>query len=151
MLEPEREEADFDLDAFLARPLMAHLATGSPEGARESPLWFLWEDAAVWFIGTSRDSFPRRVAQDGRCAVGVVEFDLFRGVLLHVGMRGDATVVPLDRDRLHRLLRRYLGEDHDGWNPEFRRSVIDGLDLMVRFVPTSVVVRDQSYFAVGTP
>jgi len=25
--------------------------------------------------------------------------------------------------------------------------VIDGLDLMVKFMPTSIVVRDQSYFA----
>jgi hypothetical protein len=77
----------------------------------------LSEDAAVWFVGNSRDSFPRRIARDGRCAVGFVEFDLVRGVLLHVGMRGDATLVPLDRDRLHRLLRRYLGEDSDGGIP----------------------------------
>jgi Pyridoxamine 5'-phosphate oxidase len=146
---PPPEDPEFDLDSFLARPLMAHLATGSPEGARESPLWFLWEDGALWFIGNDRDSFPRRVAQDGRCAVGIVEFDLGRGLLLHVGMRGDAEVVPLDQDRCHRLLRRYLGEDRDKWEPEFRSTVVDRLDLMVRFVPTSVVARNQSYFAAG--
>ena len=62
-------------------------------------------------------------------------------------MRGPAEVVPLDPDRLYRLLRRYLGEDRDGWNPHLRHAVIDRLDLMVRFVPVAVVARDQSYFA----
>lgn len=147
--DPHGEDLEFDVDRFLARPLMAHLATGSPDGARESPVWFLWEEGAVWLIGNSRDSFPRRISADGRCAIGIVDFDLSGGALRHVGMRGTAEVVPLDPDRLHRLLRRYLGADHDGWNPHFRRSVIDRLDLMVRFVPTSVVARDQSYFAAG--
>jgi hypothetical protein len=147
---PEQQShVEFDVDGFLARPLMAHLATGSDEGARDSPLWFLWEGGAMWFIGTSRDSFPHRIAQDRRCAVGVVDFDLARGRLLHVGMRGDGEVVPLDHDRLYRLLRRYLGEDRDSWNPDFRRSVVDGLELMVRLVPVSIVARDQSYFAAS--
>jgi hypothetical protein len=142
---------DVDVDAFLARPLMAHLATASPEGPRESPVWFLWEDGAVWLVGNRTDSFPRRIRDDGRCAIGVVDLDLDRGLLHHVGMRGNAVVVPLDDERLHRLLGRYLGADPTAWNPAFRRSVIDHLDLMVRFEPTSVVARDQSYFAAAPP
>lgn len=140
-------DRDFEIDAFLARPLVAHLATSSPHGARESPVWFLWEDGAVWLVGTTRDSFPRRIAADGRCALGVVDFDLAKGLLHHVGLRGVASVEPLDRGRLHRLLARYLGPDEAAWNPSFRRRVIDHLDLMVRLVPTSVVARDQSWFA----
>jgi hypothetical protein len=136
-----------DIDELLARPLMAHLATSSPDGPRDSPVWFLWEEGAVWLIGNHRDSFPRRVEQDGRCAIGVVDFHLPRGRLLHVGMRGLAEVVPLDPERLYRLLSRYLGTDVNRWNADFRRKVIDRLDLMVRFVPTSIVARDQSYFA----
>ena len=146
---PPSDEADFPIAEFLARPLMAHLATASSEGPRESPLWFLWEDQAIWLAGTTRDSFPRRIAADGRCALGVVDFDVHGGVLQHVGMRGVAEVVPLDLERLYRLLRRYLGEDRSNWNEEFQRSVIDHLDLMVRFVPSSTVVRDQSYFAAA--
>ena len=144
---PQPDEADFDIDTFLARPLMAHLATSSPDGPRDSPVWFLWEQQSVWLIGNSRDSFPRRIARDGRCAIGIVDFDLARGRLHHVGMRGAATVVPLDQDRLHRLLSRYLGDNKARWNPEFRRTVIDRLDLMVRFEPMSIVARDQSYFS----
>jgi pyridoxamine 5'-phosphate oxidase-like protein len=142
--DPDRS---IDVAALLARPLMAHLATSSPDGPRESPLWFLWEDGALWFVGNSTDSYPRRVAADPRCAVGIVDLDLPRGRLHHVGMRGLATVEPPEPGRLHRLLGRYLGDDAAAWNPEFRRTVIDGLDLMVRFEPRTVVARDQSYFA----
>ncbi len=138
---------DFAIDDFLRRPLLAHLATMSEDGARESPVWFLWEAGAIWLIGNTGDSFPKRIKKDGRCAIGIVDFDLKKGFLQHVGMRGKATVVPLDKERLYRLLRRYLGDDETAWNPRFRAAVIDGLDLMVRFIPTSIVVRDQSYFA----
>ena len=62
------------IDAFLAKPLFAHLATASADGPRESPVWFLWEDGAIWVIGEGTDSFPERIERDPRCAVGIVEF-----------------------------------------------------------------------------
>jgi len=34
---------DFDADEFLQKPLLAHLATASGDGPRESPVWFVWE------------------------------------------------------------------------------------------------------------
>jgi len=126
---------------------MVHLLTASDDGPRDSPVWFPWEQQALRLIGTSRDSFPRRVRAEPRCTVGVVDFQLARGLLRHVGIRGDAEVVALDPSRLHRLLSRHLGADRSGRNPEFRRSVSDRLDLMVRIEPESIVVRDQSYFA----
>jgi len=45
------------------------------------------------------------------------------------------------------LLSRYLGDDEGMWSEDFRTVVIDRLDLMVRFDPTSIVARDQSYFS----
>jgi hypothetical protein len=144
-MQVDRSGTAFDLDEFLAQPLVAHLASSSPFGPRESPLWFLWEDRYVWFIGTTKDSFPKRIADEARCAVSFVEFTLDRGILRHVGMRGTAIVERLDNERMYRLLRRYLG-DETSWNANFKATVIDDLDLMVRFTPESVVMRDQSYF-----
>ena len=137
---------DFDIDEFLAQPLIAHLASMSQDGARESPLWFLWDDASLWLVGNSHDSFPRRLRQDPRCAIGIVEFDLASGVLRHVGIRGVAEVLPLERQRLHRLLSRYLGGDETRWDAKLRQNVIDKLDLMIRVIPEAIVARDQSYF-----
>jgi nitroimidazol reductase NimA-like FMN-containing flavoprotein (pyridoxamine 5'-phosphate oxidase superfamily) len=144
-------ELDFDIDAFLQKPLFAHLATVCESGPRESPVWFLWEKGALWLVGNNCDSFPKRIRAEPRCAVGMVEFDLARGLLRHVGIRGIGTIEPLDRPRLHRLLSRYLGADETTWNKRFREAVVDELDLMVRIDPTSIVARDQSYFSNASP
>jgi hypothetical protein len=138
---------EFDIDAFLRQPLFAHLATASPDGPRESPVWFLWEAQELWLVANTRDSFPKRLRVEPRCAVGIVEFDLPRGRLRHVGIRGTGAIEPLDRTRLYRFLSRYLGNDEIEWNSSFRSRVIDRLELMVRIKPLSIVARDQSYFA----
>lgn len=142
---------DFDIDEFLVKPLFAHLATASADGPRESPVWFLWEGGELWLIGNHEDSFPKRLRADPRCAVGIVDLDLGKGTLRHVGIRGVASIEPLDEERLYRLLKRYLGADKTEWNAEFRSVVIDGLDLMVRIRPESIVARDQSYFSNVSP
>lgn len=135
-----------DLDEFLARPLFAHLATASEDGPRESPVWFLWENEAIWIIGSWRDdTFPARVTREPRCALGIVDFDRERGLVHHVGMRGQATLEPFDRQRAWRLLARYLGTDIDAWDTRFRETLGDPDNTFVRFVPETVVARDQSY------
>src|SRR3712207_6919610 len=109
----------FDLDEegarrlladLLSRPLFAHLATASQDGPRESPVWFLWEEGALWVIGNYRtDSFPKRVEREPRCAVGVVDFDVGSGLAPHVGCRGSARPMPHDRAGMAGLLGRNLG------------------------------------------
>mgnify|MGYP002141842289 CR=1 FL=1 len=69
---------------------------------------------SLWFIGSSRDSFSKRIRADGRCAVGVVDFDLKAGLLKHVGFRGNAVIEKLDPERLKRFLNRYIGKK---WEP----------------------------------
>ena len=135
-----------DLEELLSRPLFAHLASASEEGPRESPVWFLWEDGAVWIIGSLRDdSFPQRIEREPRCAIGIVYFDLERGLVHHVGMRGRASVKPFDPDRATRLLRRYLGERVEVWDRRFRETLEDADNVLIRFSPETVVARDQSY------
>lgn len=142
-------EMDFNPIELLAKPLMAHLATGSPDGPRDSPVWFLWEEGAIWLIGSNEDSFPARLRTEPRCAIGIVEFDVARGILRHVGMRGHAEILNLDRAQLHRLLERYLGPEPRHWNEWFKTHIVEPLDLMIRITPTSIVARDMSYFKTG--
>jgi len=135
-----------ELDEFLARPLFAHLATSSEDGPRASPVWFLWEDEALWIIGSRRtDSFPGRIDREARCAVAIIEFDRTSGLVQHVGMRGRAGIEPFDPDRAGRLLTRYLGPDREGWDPRFRETLHDPDNVLIRFEPETVVARDQSY------
>jgi nitroimidazol reductase NimA-like FMN-containing flavoprotein (pyridoxamine 5'-phosphate oxidase superfamily) len=146
-MEVVEDTLDAELEDFLARPLFCHLGTESPDGPRVSPLWFLWEDGALWIIATRSDkTFPERIEADPRTAVSIVDFDPETGRVEHVGLRGRATVEPFDGDRGERLLTQYLGPDESAWDETFR-----GLDevaeryAFVRFVPETVVERDQSY------
>jgi pyridoxamine 5'-phosphate oxidase-like protein len=138
-----------DVDELLSRPLFAHLATASDEGPRNSPVWFSWENGAVWIIASrTSDTFPARLEREPRCAIGVVAFDCRSGLVQHVGMRGRATVERFDTDRAHRLLERYLGSDDEVWDPRFRATLVSPVAeqaVLVRFVPETVVARDLSF------
>lgn len=137
------------LKEVLSRPLFAHLATDSELGVRESPIWFLWEDEALWIIGNyETDTFPKRLEREPRCAIGIVDFDLLTGLVQHVGFRGQATVQSHDESRAKRLLSRYLGENQERWDARFVEILGDAAFVFIRFEPETAVVRDQSYTLV---
>jgi hypothetical protein len=136
-----------DVEEFLTRPLFGHLSTTSEDGPRDSPVWFLWEERALWIIGSIHtDTFPARIARDARCAVGIIDFDRESGRVEHVGLRGRATVEPFDAGRAQRLLTRYLGTNQSAWDERFLHT-LNGQDqeVLVRFVPETAVARDVSY------
>lgn len=136
-----------DLDEFLARPLFGYFATASKAGSRVSPVWFLWEEEAIWIMGNREtDSFPARIDRDSRSAFAIVDFDRKSGLVHHVGMRGRAGILPFDRERAKRLLHRYLGTQEDQWDAQrFIEPLDDPDNVFIRFEPETVVARDQSY------
>lgn len=138
-----RGKRGFELDEFLMKPLFAHLSTASSEGPRESPVWFYWEDQCLWIIGTPGDTFPLRINKNPDCAIGIVDFNPSTGKVLHAGFRGKATVEPFNFDLAKRLLSKYLGSDEKNWDSRFKNQ--DSNNVFIRFVPETIVVRDQSY------
>jgi len=135
----------FELDEFLSRPLYAHLAHNSEQGPRESPVWFHWDGQALWIIGGT--SFPANLKRDPRCALGIVDWDPATGLSQHVGLRGQAEVLPFDRALAKTIFRRYFGPDEGAWDGRFDYAGSgeeSGL-TMVRVIPATVVMRDQSY------
>lgn len=143
----------FDPEAVLRKPLMATLATVSADGApRAAPVWFLWEDGALWMPGDAGTSSVRRLGRDARAAVEIVDFDRAAGRLLHLGLRGRAEVLPMAPDRFRRLLARYLGPDEAAWNPWFIREIarIDSPEgRLIRLAPDSVFTNNVSHFLTG--
>jgi general stress protein 26 len=142
----------FDPSEVLSRPLMANLATVAADGApRNAPGWVIWEDGAIWLLGSADGSSVARLAADPRCAVEIVHLDNVGGILLHLGLRGSATVEPMSPDRFRRLLARYLGPEA-GWNTWFIENVagIDDPDgRMIRLVPESIFTNNVSYLRTG--
>lgn len=143
---------DFDPDEVLNLPLMANLATVAADGApRNAPMWFIWEDGALWLPASAGNSSVRRIAHQPRCAAEIVRFDNDAGILLHLGLRGTATVEPMCPARFRRLLTRYLGGEQS-WNPWFIEKIarIENPEgRMIRLSPDSVFTNDVSYFRTG--
>lgn len=142
----------FDPNDVLLRPLMANLSTVSEDGApRNAPVWFLWEEGVMWLLGDEGASTVVRLSADPRCAVEVVDFDCRRGVLLHCGLRGSASIEPNDPVLFRRLLRKYLGPE-EGWNGWFIDNIAkieSPTGRMIRLVPESIFTNNVSYFRTG--
>lgn len=137
--------AKLSLEAVLARPIFAHLATVCEKGPRDSPVWFLWKDKLLWIIANEHDTFPLRIQKDPRCAVGIVDFDVTTGCVHHVGFRGSAVVEQWSPERAIKMLSRYLGPGQLKWDVRFQETVNNFTNRWVRFTPETVVIRDQSY------
>lgn len=134
-----------ELDAFLDRPLFCFLATVSADGLpRVSPLWYLWEGGEIWIIANRERTYATRVRETPETALAIVDFDVVAGLVQHVGMRGTATVEPLDTARVNRLLRRYLGDETESWDDGFRDLDPSKWGL-IRFAPETAVARGQSF------
>jgi len=143
----------FDPEDVLRLPLMANLATIDADGApRNAPVWFHWEGSALFMLSDETASSARRIARDPRVAVEIVQYDNRGGILRHVGLRGRATVMPMDPALFRRLLARYLGPDEAAWNPWFIDTVAridDPAGRLIRLVPDSVFTNDVSFFRTG--
>lgn len=132
------------LDEFLARPLVAHLASSGPA---VTPVWFLWEGGVFWWLTGAWSRLPSRLQEDPRVALVVDTCDLATGQVMQVNVRGDAQVVALDKAVAIRKLSKYLGPDMNHWPHERFVAPLDDPDTsLVRLQPDRPpVLRDLSY------
>jgi nitroimidazol reductase NimA-like FMN-containing flavoprotein (pyridoxamine 5'-phosphate oxidase superfamily) len=132
------------VDEFLARPLVAHLATAGPA---VRPLWFLWESGAFWWLTGDWSRLERTLSRDPSVALVVDSCDLATGEVLQVTVRGQAEIVPWQREIAVRKLRKYLGAHEAKWPRErFRVPLEDGTSRLVRLQPADPPqLRDLSF------
>ncbi|WP_017627015.1 pyridoxamine 5'-phosphate oxidase family protein [Nocardiopsis chromatogenes] len=115
--------APFDVDAFLARPLTARLAT---QGPTVRPVWYLWEGGAFWILTGPWSRLPAHLRKDPAVALAVDSCDLGTGEVLQVLARGRAELLPFDAERARRKLTRYLGPRVETWDGRFRDHLLTG-------------------------
>ena len=136
----------------LRLPLMANLATLAEDGApRNAPVWFQWDDDALWMLGSDRNASVGRIRADNRVAVEIVQYDNAGGILRHLGFRGRASIEPMDPALFRRLLTRYLGAEKT-WNPWFITEIArieDPSGRLIRLAPDSTFTNDVSFFRTG--
>jgi hypothetical protein len=142
--------ADFEIDAFLAQPLTARLAT---DGPTVRPIWFLWEDRAFWVLSGPWAKLLGHVGTDPVVAITVDVCDTSTGLVRQVIARGRADVLPFDVARGYRMLARYLGPDETRWDARFRHYLHeDPTELgtvWIRVRPASITAIDLSYHVPG--
>jgi nitroimidazol reductase NimA-like FMN-containing flavoprotein (pyridoxamine 5'-phosphate oxidase superfamily) len=143
------QRADFELDGYLAEPRVARVATNGP---RVTPVWFLWEESAFWWLTGPWSVLPERLATDPTVALVVDSCDLATGQVRQVRAWGAATIVPYDSDRAYRKLSRYLGADVGRWDTSrFRIEDPGSTDTrFVRLEPTRLAAIDLSFAAGGS-
>jgi hypothetical protein len=138
--------ADFDIDAFLAQPLTARVATNGPT---VRPTWYLWEEHAFWILSGPWARLLGHVRADPALALTVDVCDIGTGLVRQVIARGRAEVLPFDVPRGIRKLSRYLGPDEARWDQRFRRYLRDDPaergTVWLRVPPASITATDLSY------
>lgn len=139
---------DFDIDAFLAQPLTASVATNGPT---VRPAWYLWDEQAFWILTGPWAKLLNRVRADPALAISVDTCDTATGLVRQVIARGSAEILPFDVSRGHRMLSRYLGADETQWDTRFRDYLRDDPaergTAWVRLSPTFLTAVDLSYDA----
>lgn len=131
-----------DLDAFLAQPLVAHLATVGPNVI---PIWFLWEQQAFWWLTGDWSRLLSTLQRDPAVALAVDTCDLATGRVLQVLARGTAEPRAFDTERARRWGHRYLGPDERHWG-RFADGVFSNRTTrFVRLVPAVLRARDLSF------
>lgn len=136
----------FDLDAFLAQPHTARVATNGPS---IRPTWYLWEDHAFWILSGPWAGLLKRVREDPAIAITIDVCDINTGVVKQVIARGTAEVLSFDFERGRRKLTRYLGEDETRWDTRFRDYLHDERGergtVWLRLRPDVLTAKDLSY------
>jgi nitroimidazol reductase NimA-like FMN-containing flavoprotein (pyridoxamine 5'-phosphate oxidase superfamily) len=133
----------FDLDAFLAQPLVARVAARGPSILA---VWFLWEDGAFWWLTGGWSRLSATLKADPSVALVVDTCDLATGDVLELSAEGEAEIYQLDSGRARRLLRRYLGADESRWPERFKSGTFhDPTTRLIRLEPTRMRARDLSY------
>ena len=138
-----RIDEGFDLDGFLAQPLVARVAARGPSILA---VWFLWEDGAFWWVTGGWSRLSATLKADPSVALVVDTCDLATGEVLQLSAEGEAEIYQLDSGRARRLLRRYLGADESRWPERFKSGTFhDPTTRLIRLEPTRVRARDLSY------
>ena len=93
-----------------------------------------------------------RIEADPSVAAEIVEFDAEMGKLLHLGLRGEAEIVPMRPARFRRLLAKYLGPEEASWNAWFIDNIAcidDPEGRLIRLIPESRFTNNVSFFRTG--
>ena len=131
-----------ELDSFLTTERICRVATVSPQGPHNTPLWFVWDGTALWLTSIVRSQRWTDLARDPRVAVIVdagEQYDELRGAELRgsVVTVGEAPRTSEPNEELAEpellMARKYFGGDTFHY---------DGRHAWLKLVPEKVTSWD---------
>lgn len=136
-------DPEFDLEGFLAQPLVARVATAGPT---IRPVWYLWEEGCFWWLTGRWARLSELLRENPRIALVVDTCDLDAGRVLQVIASGEAEILPFDPHRARRKLVRYLGPDEGLWDKRFTTGTFEEPSTrFARLAPTALRARELSF------
>jgi hypothetical protein len=136
--------AQFDVERFLARPLVGRLATSGPV---VRPFWYVWEEQSFWMITGAWSVLDQRLEACPDFEAVIDTCDLETGETLQVIAHGHARVVDFDVERGRRILTRYAGPHEDFWDARFQLRPDPSVygTRLARLVPDDIWTVDLSF------
>ena len=133
------------MTAFLARPLIARLATADGGQPRVVPMWYRWDGESLWMETSSTFPNYRILKRNPRAAVTIDES--LGGLRLRaVVMVGDIEIIDAPTtavdDELQRIYQRYLTRDEMA--TVGRDMMRTGTHVILRFAPRRITTWDTA-------
>ena len=133
------------MDRFLARPLIARLATSDDNRPRVLPMWFWWDGTDLW-METSPTFANYRILQGNQRAAITVDEALSGLAMRAVLMRGRIEIIeaPLEdvMATVRRIHQRYLSPEEQA--SQVGRSMQLGSHVLLRFTPERILTWDTT-------
>jgi len=133
------------MDSFLARPLIARLATSDRDSPRVLPMWYLWDGTDLW-METSPTFANARILRGNPNAAVAVDESLGGFRLRAVVMRGTVELVEAPHeqvlDMVQAIYARYLSPDERA--SATGQAMLATGHLLIRFMPNRIISWDTS-------
>lgn len=135
------------LMAFLSRPLIARMATASPDGRPHVvPVWFEWDGSRLWVTIDRRSRKYRNMVANPRCAVTI---DETWGGLRFIGAIFEGPVELIDqpeewaREFVRRVYTKYMGVEGLA-ALTIQRMINEGQHVIVKIIPEKILTWDDT-------
>lgn len=133
------------MNRFLARPLIARLATSEHDRPRVVPMWFWWDGTDVW-METSPTFANARILRSNPHAALTIDEALSGFAMRAVVMRGRVQIVDGPSERVMGTVRtiyaKYLSNDEQ--ESDAGRAMLLGGHVVLRFIPERTISWDTT-------
>lgn len=134
-----------EIDAFLAEPHLARIATVRPDGrAHIAPMWFWWDGTSMYMETPPTSVKANNLRTNPNCAIAV---DITQGGLRFksVILEGRAELIDdpeYARAMARRIYTKYLGEE--GVRSPTPAQMINNPHVIIKLTPTRVITNDDT-------